>query len=118
MTTEIRELYLTNDKRVFIEVEIADDARLPSVLAIPEDLPPGAEPTGILTDAFISMKLFQENVRNMAESVERSLQGLNADEWSVELSIGFTGKVTPIPYIASGELEGGIKVTATWKKDK
>jgi hypothetical protein len=46
------------------------------------------------------------------------VKAANPDEWSVEMNIGFKGKATPIPYIASGELDGGIKITATWKKDK
>jgi hypothetical protein len=54
----------------------------------------------------------------MVESVHASLKAANPDEWSVEMNIGFKGKATPIPYIASGELDGGIKITATWKKDK
>lgn len=118
MATEVRELYISDDKRILIEVDISDDIVLPNMSDIVEDLPPGAEPTSSLSDLYIGMKLFQENIRNMAESVYASLKAANADEWSVEMNIGFKGKATPIPFIASGELEGGVKVTATWKKDK
>ena len=116
MITEIRELQLPNGKRVFVEVEIVENVSASTFPSKMDDLPPGAEPTGILEDAIISMKLFQENITNMAESVYESLKELKPDEWKVEMNIGFKGKATPIPFIASGELEGGIKVTATWRK--
>lgn len=118
MKTEIRKLQLPNGKCVFIEVEIVDDINIPKSSSAPNDLPPGAEPTGIVDDAIIGMKLFQENISNMAESVYDSLKDLKPDEWTVEMNIGFKGKATPIPFIATGELAGGVKVIATWKKEK
>lgn len=118
MSTEIRELQLPNGKRVFVEVDITKDIHLPGVSEQPGDLPPGAEPTGIVEDAVIGMKLFQENIKNMAECVYDSLKEMKPDEWTVEMNIGFKGKSTPIPFIAGGELGGGIKVSATWKKEK
>jgi len=118
MTTAIRELKLTNGKSIFVEVEIRDDIDLPILSKQTDDLPPGAEAAGILGDAINSMNLFQENIRNMAESVYDSLKEMNPDEWTVEMNIGFKGKATPIPFIASGELDGGVKVTATWKREK
>jgi hypothetical protein len=118
MTTKVRELYIADGKRIIVEVDISDDVVLSDMTNIIEDLPPGAEPTTSFSDLYIGMKLFQENIRNMVESVHASLKAANPDEWSVEMNIGFKGKATPIPYIASGELDGGIKITATWKKDK
>jgi hypothetical protein len=64
------------------------------------------------------MMLFQENITTMAESVYDSLKTLKPDAWGVEMYIGFKGRSTPIPFIASCELEGGVKVTVTWKKGK
>jgi len=116
MNTAIRELKLSNGECIFVEVEI-DDIHLPSLSKQPDDLPPGAEATGIIDDAVISMKLFQENIRNMAKSVYDSLKDMSPNEWTVAMNIGFKGKATPIPFIASGELEGVVKVTATWKRD-
>ena len=54
----------------------------------------------------------------MAESVHDALKDMSPDEWGVEMSIGFKGTSTPIPFIASGELEGGVKVSVTWKKEE
>lgn len=118
MATEIRELRLSNEKRIFVEVEIAENNSITAFAPQVKDLPAGAEPAGMLDDALIGMKLFQENITNMAESVYNSLTELKPDEWSVEMNIGFKGKATPIPFIATGEMEGGIKVTVTWKKEQ
>ncbi len=119
MAKEIRELQMPNGKRVFVEVELTDvDMDISSNSSEQTgDLPPGAEPVGIIDDALIGMKLFQENIANMAETVYDSLKGLEPDECSVEMNIGFKGKGTAIPFIAGGEMQGGIKVTATWKKE-
>ncbi len=65
MATEIQELQLPNGKRVFVEVEIVDDINLPNLRKELHDLPPGAEPTGIVDDALNGMRLFQENISFM-----------------------------------------------------
>ena len=80
------------------------------------DLPPGAEPTGILDDMIISGKLLQETISSTVENVHQSLQKAKPDEWSVELNIGFESTEKGIiSYLGKGN--GSLKVTATWKKD-
>jgi hypothetical protein len=116
MTSEIRELKMPNGKPIFVEVEISDKEISPKPSGRPKDLPAGAEAVGILDDALNSMKLFQENITNMAETVYDSLKDLKPEEWSLEMNIGFQGEVNPVPFIATGKMNGGIKVTAKWKK--
>lgn len=117
MQNEIRELDLGNGKRVFVEVDVEKDIEFSRRESTGNDLPTGAEPTGLREDALESMKMLKENISNLSESVYDSLQHLTPSEWSVEMTMGFKGKTTPIPFIASGEINGGIKVKVTWKKD-
>lgn len=118
MSSEIRELHLQNGKSIFIEVQTDENIKLPALPGSVVDLPPGAEPTGLMDNFAFTMFLFRENIRNMAESVHEAIEDMSPDEWSVEMNIGFKGTATPIPFIASGELEGGVKVTVTWKKEE
>lgn len=116
MITEIRELKLAEGKSIFVEVEVVE-VKLPTQTEL-SDLPLGAEPTGVLDTIGESMKIFKENIRNMAESVHESLKDLQPDKWTVEMNVGFKGTATPIPFIAGSEVKGGVKITVTWKKEE
>ncbi|GEM_PF-1406640 len=81
-------------------------------------MPDGAEPVGI-------GNYFREKAVNITEELEaivgmigRGIEKAAPDEWSIELSIGFAvEKDITIPYLtAKGQGDGGIKVTAKWKK--
>jgi hypothetical protein len=54
-------------------------------------------------------------VQVLATPVQNALKGAGADEWTVEISIGFKGE-TGLPFIASGEANAALKVSAKWKK--
>ena len=115
------------DENTFVYVEVDDSATvadLPVAQSKGLDdityrgsrgLADGAEFTTSVDDLVIGGKLFKESMVNMAKTVNDGLQTLKPDEWSVELHYGFKGKAA-IPVILSGENQGGIKVTATWKK--
>lgn len=115
MTTQIRELHLEDGEKIFVAVEVLEDINI-SFNSI-SDLPPGAEPTGIIDDSLMSAYLLKAYIKSMAKSTKEALKDMNPDEFSVELSIGFVGKTNPIPVIAGADIQGGIKVTATWKKE-
>lgn len=117
MSTEIREIQVANDKSIFVEVEISDEDIVPQQSYVPEDLPPGAEPTMTASEIINAMTIFQNNIEGIALMVRNSLEKIKPTEWSVEMNIGFKGKATPIPFIAKAEAEGGVKVTVTWKED-
>lgn len=51
----------------------------------------------------------------LAAPVQEGLQALGPEEWTLELSLGFKGG-TGIPFLASAEANGAVKVTAKWKK--
>lgn len=114
----IKPMQLTDGSTIYIEVEGNTDTveLVPSPNQSSPDLPPGAEPTGLLDDMIIGGKLLQETISNTVENVHKSLQKTKPDEWSVELNIGFESTDKGIvSYLGKGN--GSLKVTATWKKD-
>lgn len=113
----IKPMQLADGSTVYIEVDNTADVELAATPKQPKpDLPPGAEPTGILDDMIIGGKLLQETIGSTVESVHQSLQEAKPDEWSVELNIGFESTDKGIvSYLGKGN--GSLKVTATWKKD-
>ena len=62
------------------------------------------------------MAVLKSNIEGMANTVYDSFKAHQPEEWSLELNIGFKGKVNPIPVILSSEASGSVKVTAKWKK--
>lgn len=113
----IQPFQLEDGTTIYVEV---DAEQLPSIVVnsadLPADLPPGAEPTGILDNAIIGVKLLKETISGTAQSVFDSLKALNPDEWSVEINLAFKGQGSTVIPVLSGEGEGSLKVTATWKK--
>lgn len=115
MMSEIGVIRLDNGRVIYVEMEqthvpVSDGNLLPS------DLPEGAEPTAAGDKIIDALKALRENIQVMAEMVQESLRAHQPEEWSVEINIGFKGKTSPIPVILSGETQGGIKVTAKWKR--
>ena len=51
----------------------------------------------------------------LAESVKAGMAHLSPDEWKLEISLGFKAQ-SNIPFIAAGEGNGSVKVSATWKR--
>ncbi len=47
--------------------------------------------------------------------VRRSLAAAGAAEWTMEISLGFKGE-TGVPFVAKGESNAAVKVTAKWAK--
>ncbi len=118
MATQIQEIQMSDGEKIFVAVEVSDDIAVPIAFKEIKDLPPGAEPTGVVNDAIMSMYLFKACIKSMAKSARDALKDVNPDEFSVEMNIGFIGKTNPIPFIAGADLQGGVKVTATWKKEE
>jgi len=58
-------------------------------------------------------------VSSVVESVEKGMDTVKPDEWSVEFNVGYkVEKEIKIPFISGkGDTSGGLKITATWKKD-
>ncbi|MFZ1386483.1 MAG: CU044_2847 family protein [Thiolinea sp.] len=114
----IQPFTLEDGSTIYVEVQ---DAELPQIVApqadLPSDLPPGAEPTGIFDNTIIGVKLLKETISGTAKSVLNSFKDLQPDEWSVEMNISFKSEASTVIPVLSGEGEGSLKVTATWKKN-
>jgi hypothetical protein len=54
-------------------------------------------------------------LKAMTTPVQAALKAAAADEWTLEVCLGFKGE-TGVPFIASGEANAAVKVTAKWKK--
>ena len=68
------------------------------------------------TDKISDMKdRLDHLVKALTAPVQNAFKGAGADEWSLEISIGFKGE-TGLPFIASGEANAALKVSAKWKK--
>ncbi len=114
-----------NGKTVLIEVE---DIELVSPLTKADndmdDL--GGDYDLVSTDDPSYFKKLKEKVADMTDlvgsvvgSVDKGMSAVSPDEWSVEFTVGYkVEKELKIPFISGkGEASGGVKITATWKKD-
>jgi hypothetical protein len=48
--------------------------------------------------------------------VQAAFRGSGAEEWAIEVSLGFSGE-TGLPFIAKAETNASVKVSAKWKKE-
>jgi hypothetical protein len=59
------------------------------------------------------------SIRDLVEVVtapaRAGFEGSQAEEWAIELNIGFKGQ-TGLPFVAKGEANAAVKITAKWKK--
>ena len=82
--------------------------------------PKGAEPTSALDDLHSTADQLRATIGLLTEEVSdifAKAGKLAPKEWTLELNIGFKGKVSPIPVILSSEMNGAIKITAKWVKE-
>ena len=60
-----------------------------------------------------------DNIRDLVSvvtaPVHAAFAGSKAEEWSIELNVGFKGE-TGLPFVAKGEANAAVKITAKWKK--
>jgi hypothetical protein len=60
-----------------------------------------------------------DSIRDLVEVVtapaRAAFEGSQAEEWAIELNIGFKGE-TGLPFVAKGEANAAVKITAKWKK--
>ena len=106
-----------NGKTIWIEVDDIQVAQPPQTTSNhPADLRGSAAPVGAVGD------FFKEKIASIADTLEaivgtvdKGIEKISPDEWSVELTIGFAGEHN-IPFVATGSVNGGVKVNAKWKK--
>jgi|CXWL01.1.fsa_nt_gi hypothetical protein len=106
-----------NGKNIWVEVDQVD------VIAPgtrdgdhPSDLRGSATPVGNSADLLKGkIATVAETLEAIVSTIDKGIDKLNPDEWSIELNMGFAGEQR-IPYIAKSEINGCIKVVAKWKK--
>ena len=106
-----------NKKTIWIEVDQIDIIPAESGKKNhPSDLRKTAKPVGPAAD-YLKEKIASigETLEAIVSEVDKGVDKFSPDEWSVEVNMGFAGEKR-IPYIAKGEMNGSIKVTAKWKK--
>jgi len=114
-----------NGKMVLIEVEDIE------LILPPTKAEDGLDDLGgdydlVGTDDPSYFEKLKEKVADMTDlvgsvvgSVDKGMSAVSPDEWSVEFTVGYkVEKELKIPFISGkGEASGGVKITATWKKD-
>jgi hypothetical protein len=115
-----------NGKKILMEMEAVtvDLTAMQTNTARSETLPEkpeGSEYTGIKESCQDAASYIADTLEGILTSVDQGLEKVQPAEWSVELSMGFAvEKDIKIPYImsAGGKANGGIKITAKWKRDE
>lgn len=116
--SEILPITLEDGRTILVEAEPGDLTKVPvtSKQTRSSRVPQGAEETGVADKLKESVELLKDQIAAVADTVNQALKDNRPDELKVELNIGFTGESQPIPFLLKGEANGGLKITATWKK--
>jgi len=120
--SEVKAIQIAENQYIYVEVDgIVDVSSLPKSTSTADGTwmskgPQNASDCGPVDDAIDALKALQQNIKTLAQTVHKSFEANQPEEWSLEINIGFKGKISPIPVILSGEASSAIKVTAKWKK--
>jgi hypothetical protein len=79
------------------------------------DLPRQSEPVSAFDNLTSGLDGLTDGIAEVLDSVRSALLKHTPSSSKVEISIGFKGKVSPIPVIVSGEGNAAIKLTLEWK---
>lgn len=99
-----------------------DDGELIDVTATPtknnQDLPQDATQCSTSPgDIAESLFYLKDNIAVIATQVKQALEEHQPEEWGVEFNVGFKAE-GGIPFIAKGEANSALKITAKWKKSE
>ena len=112
------EPFAFHGKIIYIEVT---EAQVDRVVAPPgvsdQELPDYIEYTGVQDKVIAAADAVRDTIAALAETVHQGLAALKPDEWKLEVNLGFKGK-TGLPFVAEGEANGAVKVSATWKRQQ
>jgi hypothetical protein len=92
-----------NGREIFVEV--AD---------LPEERPDGFEYTSRDEDQDMGDRI-RDLVGVLTMPVQAAFEGSGAQEWAIEVSLGFNGE-TGLPFVAKAQTNASVKVSAKWKK--
>ena len=118
----IKIIQLANGESLYVEV---DDDREQFPIASEEgsgnDLPKGSRNTaagGLERSAAAAADMLKSQIRSLATLSLSAIEDLKPSEVHIEAHIKFAGDVNLIPFIASANGEGGIKISLTWRNNK
>ena len=114
--SRVQEIQLADGRRFFVEVDDTTEVEVSVPATSHSRLPVEAEGTSAKAKAGEAIELLQTHIGAVVDSVTESLKANMPDELTVEMSVGFKGKTSPVPVVLSGEVNGGIKITAKWKR--
>ncbi len=96
------------DEVIYVEVsEIEQTGVKPAASAY--------ENTSTESDLMASGEQVGRTIQALATTLHKALYSAAPEEWTLEINLGFKGQAG-IPFIAQGEANGAIKVTAKWKR--
>ncbi|WP_295432716.1 CU044_2847 family protein [uncultured Thiodictyon sp.] len=72
------------------------------------------EPTAASAEGGDMTDRIDHLLKALTAPVQAACQAAGAAEWSLRINIGFGGKAA-LPFIASGEANAAVRVTAKWK---
>lgn len=97
------------DETIYIEVS---DVERHGVARQDED---GLEDVNALDDIVDAAEQIRGTIKALAKTVQAALVESQPKEWTLEINLGFKGSAG-IPFLAQGEANGAVKVTAKWQK--
>lgn len=112
---QIVELKTKSGTSWFVEVREAQIQGASTHARDVQHLPEGSEAVGAREKLASAVDGLSELIDAAADVVGRALERHSPTEITVELNVGFTGSVNPIPFLVGGEAEAALKITATWK---
>lgn len=98
------------------EIEIVGEQASRETMCHPRDLRSTATPTNATDKMKTVVSDIGETLEALVGKINKGLDNAKPAEWTVEMNIGFAGEKN-IPFLAKGSIEGGLKVSATWKND-
>lgn len=115
MANQIKEVLLPDGGYVYIEMEETEIPEIVKNHSAP-DAPKGSEQVSPVNDIIDTVQVLKNTLQGIVNTVHDGIKKNQPDEWTLELNIGFKGKVNPIPVLLSGESNAALKLSATWKK--
>lgn len=103
------EAFKFGDETIFIEVSDVQRQRLDGQ---DDD---GLEDVNALDDIVDAAEQIRGTIKALAKTVQTALVESQPKEWTLEINLGFKGSAG-IPFLAEGEANGAVKVTAKWQK--
>lgn len=102
-----------NGESIFIEVTEIEQVEGKAPSKKTKGKKDGFEKASTEEDMIAAGERVRSTISALAATIHQGLSKTSPSEWALEVNIGFKGKAG-IPFIAEGEANGAVKVTAKW----